>query len=121
METFCRGFLLRYIDYEHLYDIIDNYRGRYESIDTVAMFTDRDSFCENFPAICRTLVRLKGDGSSYVIAILGFALHVHTTCQDSNWYELDLMVETLIDILSCISFNPADYYYCKPSNYCIIL
>ena len=120
METFCRKFLLRHIDYEHLYAIIDSYRDRYESIDTVGMFTGKDNFCENFPAVCRTLLRLKGDGRCYVIAILGFALHVHTSCQDADWYELDLMVETLENILTCISFDPAGYY-CKPRYYCIIL
>ena len=121
METFCRKFLLRHIDCGHLYAIIDIYRDRYESIDTVGMFTGKDSFCENFSAVCRTLLRLKGDGRSYVIAILGFALHVHTSCQTSDWYELDLMVESLKDILTCISFDPTGYYYCKPRYYCIIL
>lgn len=123
METFCVGFLLRRTEYEHLHVIIDTYRSRYELIDTASMFYDEDSFNERFPAICRTLIKLRGDGQSYVLALLGFAFHTHTLlCRDpsADWYGLGIMVETLIDVLTCINFKPDDYY-CKPRTYCIIL
>ena len=104
METFCKGFLLRHTEYKYLHVIIDNYRDKYQEIEL--NFFDKDSFTEQFPAICRTLLQLKGDGQSYIIALLGFAFHVHTTCQDTDWYEFDIMLKTLKDILICINFTP---------------
>ena len=121
METFCRRFLLRHTDYEHLHVITDTYREKYKSIVRSGMFTCKDSLNETFPAICRTLLRERGDGPSYILATLGFAFHVHTTCQDADWYELDMVINHLTDILTCTNFDYTANYYCKPSNYCIIL
>ena len=120
METFCEGFLLRRAEYGHLHAVIDSYRSRYELIDAANMFYNVESFNVQFPAVCRTLIELRGNGQSYVLALLGFALHTHTSCQDSEWYELDIMIERLIDVLTCINFKPDDYY-CKSPAYCIIL
>ena len=120
MEKFCRGFLLRHTEYEHLHVILDNYRDRYDNIDAVNMFCDKESLTEKFPAISRTLLRMRGGGQSHVLALLGFAFHVHTTLQNSaaDWYDIDILLKTLIDILMCNNFNPASY--CKPT-YCTIL
>ena len=118
MENFCRGFLLRHTDYEHLHVITDNYHDKYNSIDTTSMFYDKKSLTEKFPAICRTLLHLRGEGQSYILALLGFAFHVHTKLQDSEWYDMDILLRTLIDILICNNFNPTSY--CKPT-FCNIL
>ena len=119
-ENFCRGFLLRHKDYEHLHGIIDNYHSIYSRIDALSMFYDKDSLIENFPAICRTLLQSRGNGNSYILALLGFALHVHTKLQDSaDWYDMDILLKTLIDILSCNNFNPINYT--RGRSFCNIL
>ena len=75
------------------------------------MFYDKESLTEKFPAICQTLLQLRGDGNSYILALLGFAFHVHIKLKDSEWYDMDILLKTLIDILICNK----DF---KPTSYC---
>ena len=120
-ENFCRGFLLRHTEYEHIHGILDNYSVKYNSIDTDSLFTSKESLNEAFPAICRTLIRERGDGPSYILALLGFAFHVHTKLQDSaaDWYDMDILLKTLIDLLICNNFNPINYT--RNRSFCNIL
>ena len=133
MEQFCRGFLLRHVEYNHLHEIVDSYSDRYREIDLTTLFHSKEAFIKGFPAICYTILRLREQDrrQADVLAILGFALHVHDmACKDASttttmttapreWYDMDLMIDTLQYILNCSNFNPIYYY--KRRDYCIIL
>ena len=111
MSTGPCGGCQRHTDFEHLHGLLDNYREKYNSIDTISIFYDKESLTEKFPAICQTLLQLRGDGNSYILALLGFAFHVHIKLKDSEWYDMDILLKTLIDILICNK----DF---KPTSYC---
>ena len=133
MEQFCREFLLRHEEYNYLHEIVESYSDRYRTIDVMALFHSKEIFVERFLAIWFTIVRLRGEQKkkeeedcqhANCLAILGFALHVHDmACKDAKlleWYDVDIMIDTLQYILNCSNFNPI--YYCKRQrNSCIIL
>ena len=127
MEKFCREFLLRHAEYNYLHEIVDSYSDRYREIDVMSMFHSKEAFIKGFPAICYTILRLKEQDrrQADVLAILGFALHVHDmACKDVStapreWYDMDFMIDTLQYILNCSNFNPIYYY--KRRDSCIIL
>ena len=119
IEHFCRGFLHHNPDYRHLYDILDDYSEIFLQIELD--FHDKETFSEAFSAICFTVIRVRNlaaggaDPRAYVLAILGFASHVHRQCKNSEWYDIDTMIITLVDILTFVNFNPSDFckrYYC---------
>ena len=130
MEQFAREFLQRRAEYNNLYEIVDSYSDRYRDIDVTALFHSKEAFIKGFPAICFTILRLREQNrrQADVLAILGFALHVHDmACKDTSttmtttpleWYDMDLMIDTLQYILNCSNFNPIYYY--KRRNSCII-
>ena len=51
-----------------------------------------------------------------LVQLIGFAFLKHT----SHRYS-DITIKTLIDILTCINFDPDYSHYCKPPTYFIIL
>lgn len=129
MEQFCREFLLNHPDYRHVYDILDTYNDKFQQIDVASLFSDRETFIEVFPSICFTVAHARrfdqptiavGSGVSraYVLTILGFAVHVHRHCQNLEWYDIDIMLSVLVDILTHLNFNPSDF--CKYS-FCYII
>ncbi len=119
VEQFCRRFLHRHTDYTHLYDILDSYSDRYLEIDVANIFYDKESLIERFPSICFTMLRARNHDQSYILAILGFGLHVHTKCKDLQWYDIEPIMDTLQTILTCSNFNST--YYCKQYSFCSIL
>ena len=118
IEQFCRGFLSGNQEYKHLYDILCEYVATFERIDIHRVFHSKETFTTSFPTICTTVLRLRGTDSSYVLAILGFVLHVHAQYKNLQWYDVELMLVLLVKILTSINFNPAQYCKC---NTCYIL
>ena len=117
MEDFCHSFLMRHSDYRQLYLLIDNYQTNYQKIDTLRIFDSKEAFSERFPIICSTLLALKEcrekDQYGRVLAFLGYALFVHELASEmeSNWYDIEIMVNTMKYILNYTGFNPL--YYCE--------
>ena len=70
------------------------------------MIADKDAFKTNFRTICFVVLRDKGSHAAYVLSILGFALHVHTQCRSLEWYNVETLSDLLIEILTCINFDP---------------
>lgn len=116
-EQFCRGFLLG--RYGHLHDILDEYGEMFLQIDLHDILGDKETFAAGFSTICFDVLRTRGNGRGYVLAILGFASHVNTQHRNFEWYDTETLVGTLTDILTCINFNSSDY--CKKHFSCIIL
>ena len=115
-EQFCRGFLLNYPEYTHLHIILDEYRQLFLHI--TLDFHDKETFTQVFPEICFTVIRTRNDGRAYVLAILGFANHVHRQCQNLEWYDIDTMICILVDILTFVNFKPSDF--CRNYSCCIL-
>ena len=117
LENFCHGFLLNDPGYRHLYDILEDYTHKFIQIELD--FHDKETFCEAFRSICLTVIDARNDAPrlcrGYVLAILGFAAHVHKQCQNFEWYDIDTMVIALVDILTFVNFKPSDLcknYFC---------
>ena len=114
MEKFCRRFLSHHTDYEHLYEILENYSSTYAQM-------DNDSFHDRFKRICYMIIntwRNDHHHRSYILAILGWAQHVNEHYNTIDWYDTELLVTSLVEILNYINFDPSNF--CKNSS-CILL
>ena len=79
-------------------------------------FQDKETFAEAFSEICFTVIHSRNGGRAYVLAILGFASHVHRQCKNSEWYDIDTMICVLVDILTFVNFSPSNFctnYFCS--------
>ena len=118
LDNFCRGFLLNDPDYRHLYDILDDYAETFLQIELD--FHDKETFKEVFPTICFTVIQIMQNNTTrrraYLLAILGFAKHVHRKCKNLDWYDIDTMLSALVDILISVNFIPSNFcknYFCS--------
>ena len=121
IEQFCRGFLSGNKRYNHLYGILYEYGAAFESVGVRRMFHNRESFTDSFPAICATVLRSRGTDSAYVLSVLGYALHVTEQCEELQWYDAELMITLLVEILVAANFKPCHYCIFTSSYNCIIL
>ena len=117
MEVFCRQFLTGHSSYEHLYGILENYSDMYTQIPK-DIFQDRESLENGFKRICYKIISTRGNGRSYILAILGWTIHVNEHYKSMDWYDTELLQTSLIEILNYTSFDPS--IFCKKST-CIIL
>ena len=94
MDDFCRKFLSGDVNYEPLYEILSDYTGAYEQMDS-CVFRDRESFQKGFKTICYTVIDTRGCGKPYILAILGWAVHVDKYYNAMEWYDSEILVTVL--------------------------
>ena len=122
IEQFCRDFVKGGSN-RHLHNLIDNYRHLLAQIDIQRMDITQETFDRSFKNICRKLFNTRpATDKSYIIALLGFALtlneyHVSYHCY---WYHVDMLINSLADVLEDINFQPKEFIV-EPTYYCTIL
>ena len=119
IEQFCRDFLKG--GNMHLHKLIDNYRHLLAQIDIRQMDITKETFDRSFKNICKMLFSTRSTDKSYIIALLGFALtlneyHLSYYC---SWYHIDMLIDSLTDVLEYINFQPQDFISTRTD--CIIL
>ena len=90
-----------------MYDILDDYKDIFLQIDLKGMNTDKETFTTKFRTVCFVVLSDKGHGVCYVLSILGFALHIHTQCNELAWYDVETLVVLLIETLISVNFDPS--------------
>ena len=119
IEQFCRNFLKG--GNIHLHNLIDKYRHLFSQIDIRQMNITPEMFDRSFKNISKRLFNTRPTSKRYIIALLGFALTVHEYHQSyhCSWYHVDMLINSLVDVLEDINFQPKDLT--GESTYCIIL
>ena len=64
-----------------------------------------ENFDDSFQAMCLELFR-STDKNGYVISLLVFCIDLDTCLQDRMWYTVSLLIDSLVDALEYIHFNP---------------
>ena len=80
-----------------------------------------EMFDRSFKNISKRLFNTRPTSKSYIIALLGFALTLHEyhLSYHCSWYHVDMLINSLVDVLEDINFQPK--YLTGESTYCIIL
>ena len=119
IEQFVRDFLKG--NNKHLHDVIDNYRHLLSQINIQQMAITQETFNSSFKSISNILFNTRPADENYIIPLLGFALQMHEyhVIYCSAWYNDDMIINTVADILAGINFQPKELN-AKPT-YCIIL
>ena len=117
IKAFCRDFLQG--NDSTLHEILTPYRHMFIQIDI--QFTE-DTFTESFQRICYEAFPLKSPQQGYVVALLGFAENIHKYhIHNCPWYSIDIMLDTLLDVLEEFGFDPRQLQKTIPSRLCILL
>ena len=119
IEQFCHDFVKGGNIYLH--NLIDNYRHLFAQIDIRQLNITQEMFDRSFKNICRQLFNTRPTDKSYIIALLGFALTLHEYHQSyhCSWYHVDMLINSLADVLEDINFQPKELSE-EPTN-CQIL
>ena len=119
IEQFCHDFVKGGNIYLH--NLIDNYRHLFVQIDIRQLNITQEMFDRSFKNICRKLFNTRPTDKSYIIALLGFALTLHEyhLLYHCSWYHVDMLINTLADVLEDINFQPKELKV-TPCN-CMIL
>ena len=108
IERFCRDLLLLDNEggkYQHLQKIITEYDARLSCSIEIHIFT-ADNFDTMFRGICRRLFETRPASTTYVLALLSFAVHIDKRLKDISWYKTDMTISVLTRELVHINFNP---------------
>ena len=119
IEQFCHDFVKGGNIYLH--NLIDNYRHLFVQIDIRQLNITQEMFDRSFKNICRQLFNTRPTEKSYIIALLGFALTLHEYYQSyhCSWYHVDMLINSLADVLEDINFQPKEF--ADEPAYCVIL
>ena len=119
IEQFCYDFINGGNVYLH--NLVDNYRHLLTQIDIRRLNITQEMFDRSFKNICRKLFDIRPADKSYIIAILGFALTLHEyhLLYHCSWYHVDMLINSLADVLEHINFQPKELT--DEPTYCIIL
>ena len=115
IEHFCYNFL--YGNECHLHELIDSYRHVLSHINIQQLQLTQDTLDRSFQTICREIFTYRVC-SGYIIAVLGFAEAIHNCHYASPWYNIDILTNSLVNVLTDVDFHPDQL---RPSSNCIIL
>ena len=108
IEQFCYDFVKGGNIYLH--NLIDKYRHLFAQIDIRQMNITQEMFDRSFKNISKRLFNTRPTDKSYIIALLGFALTLHEYHQSyhCSWYHVDMLINSLADVLEDINFQPKE-------------
>ena len=70
--------------------------------------------------ICKLLFIEKSATDAYVIALLGFAVEVNEYHRHCIWYNIDVLINSMTNVLEATDFSPK-LLLTTPDNFCILL
>ena len=118
IEQFCRDFLRGDITY--LNNIISQYSATLSQIDLEKLnISNKDTLEAVLKSICEKLFTLRPVQDNYIVAVLGFAMEVHMYHRACSWYNTDLLVASLTNVLVSIDFRPKQLT--APITLCMLL
>ena len=117
IEQFCRDFLRGDITY--LNNIISQYSTILSQIDLEKLNISKNTLEVVLKSICEKLFTLRPVQDNCIVAVLGFAMEVHMYHRASSWYNTDLLVASLTNVLVSIDFNQKQLT--APITLCMLL
>ena len=77
----------------------------FSSLNIGEMKLTRDTFGDSFKRVCEELFRLRPPHTSYIIVLFAYALELHEYHRGIAWYESDLLILSLTDVLIANGFE----------------
>ena len=107
ITQFCRGVLID--GDEGICRIIDDY----DLSSLVQINVVEETFEDTFRRVCVELFKIRSVGTSYITAIFVYAskLNEYHLVHSKAWYQTDLLMYSLVDILEEKAFNPCTLTY----------
>ena len=100
VEQFCQEFLMG--NNKHLHNVINNYRHLLAQIDIKQLQLTKDTLDRSFQTICREVFTHRV-GSGYIIAVLAFSEAIHNCHYASQWYNINILMNSLVNVLNNIA------------------
>ena len=104
IEQFCRDFL-QGNSHHQLHEIVSIYRPRL-MLDIHQMRFTENTFEDSFHRICTEIFIHRPVDNGYIIAILCFAVDINDQYHTSSWYNIDMLINSLINVLTEIGYDP---------------
>ena len=117
INRFCRDFFQG--NNKKLHAIVADYNHMLMQIDIQSLRFTQHTFAETFQRICKLLFMARSAANGYVIAMLGFATRVHDYHRDFSWYTIDVLIDSMTNVLEETDFNPK--HLTKYPTFCILL
>ena len=67
-----------------------------------------ENFDDTFQAMCLDLFK-NTDKNGYVVSLLVFCIELDACLQDYTWYSISLLIDSLVDALEYVHFNPPSF------------
>ena len=115
VENLCRIFVQG--NNHQLHELICNYRHILARIDIQQMQLSQDTLDCSFRSICGEVFTHIPVNIGYIIAVLGFAEAIHNHHCSFSWYNIDMLTNSLVNVLEDIDFHPDQL----TPFYCVIL
>ena len=77
----------------------------FSSLNVGDMKLTRDTFVSSFKSVCEELFRLRPPHTSYMVVVFAYALELHEYHRHVAWYEPDLLILSLVDVLIANGFE----------------
>ena len=117
IEHFCIDFFQG--NNKKLYTVVEDCKHMLTQIDIRCLTFTKYTFEKSFQRICKLLFIQRPATNAYIIAMLGFAVEVNEYLYDCLWYNIDILINSMTNVLEETDFNPK--LLTKPSNFCILL
>ena len=98
---FCRGVLNG--QNKQISTIVDDHD--FSPLDLSVMKLTKDTFEDSFKSVCEELFRIRSVRASYVIVIFAYALKLDKHHRCKAWYETDILICSLADVLIANGFE----------------
>ena len=120
VRDFCRKVLTG--QYINIQDIIKSQENNLRKINIERLNLHRGNFPTIIKGVCQHLFSIRSSQPAYVIAVLGFAKIINEYYNSSTWYNQDLLIDVLYDILKEAGVEPVIIMqYCNRQLYCTII
>ena len=103
-----------------LHAVVADYKHMLTKIDIKCLDFTKDTFESTFQKICKLLFIEKSVTDAYVIALLGFAVEVNEYHRHCIWYNIDVLINSMTNVLEETDFSPK-LLLTTPDNFCILL
>ena len=124
LRLFCQKVLLG--EYKNIEQICETHEDNLLKVDIKGLGLQKENFDMVIMDICQELFSIRSSHPAYIIAVFCFSKKVDQHYKIYNWYNQDMLVDILTDILNSVLVEPQHIIqYCDRElyfkTYCIII
>ena len=101
-----RDEIAKFCNNHQLHKAISDYKHILAQIDIQQIQFTNDTVNGSFRSIGNEVFTHRPVSNGYIIAILGFTKAIHTHHCSSSWYTIDILANSLVNVLEGSSFHP---------------